>query len=214
VDEHVKIKIGTGFPERSQFGRIERQVLQFGSDHHAAKTELDGATLQLGGGFRGFERRHMREADEPAGMRPLRFAHAIVDQAAGCDIGLVETRSAGEHAGIDPAQIHHTDVGGKIGQQRIEQIMRIAVAIEIGGELAGLAFEQFRRGVMLLKVDEHLRAIAFFPLPLWERVASVRRKLRTRRVRGIASEAARANPSPASLAIARSAPSPARGAFT
>ena len=56
-------------------------------------------------------------------------------------------------------------MGGKIGEQRIEQIMRIAVAIEIGGELARLAFEQFRRCVMLLKVDEHLRAIAFFPLP-------------------------------------------------
>ena len=34
--------------------------------------------------------------------------------------------------------------------------MRIAVAIEIDGEFTGLAFEQFRRGVVLLKINEHL----------------------------------------------------------
>ena len=103
MNEHVKIKIGAGFPKRLQFGRIERQVLQFGSDHHAGKAELDGAALQLGRGFAWPERRHMSKADEPAGMRLLRFAHTIVDQAARRDIGLVETRAASEHAGIDAA---------------------------------------------------------------------------------------------------------------
>jgi hypothetical protein len=44
----------------------------------------------------------------------------------------------------------------QIGKQRVEQIMRIAVAIEIDGEFTGLAFEQFRRCVVLLKIDEHL----------------------------------------------------------
>jgi hypothetical protein len=44
---------------------------------------------------------------------------------------------------------------GEIGEQRVEQIMRIAVAIEIDGDFAGFAFEQFRRRVVLLKIDEH-----------------------------------------------------------
>jgi hypothetical protein len=33
--------------------------------------------------------------------------------------------------------------------------MRIAVAVDIDRDLAGVALEQFRRGVVLLKVDEH-----------------------------------------------------------
>ena len=44
---------------------------------------------------------------------------------------------------------------GKIGEQRIEQIMRIAVTIEIDRGLAGVALEQFRRRIVLLEVDEH-----------------------------------------------------------
>src|ERR1700751_1410650 len=46
-------------------------------------------------------------------------------------------------------------MGAEIREQRVEQIMRIAVAIEIGGEFAWLAFEQFRWRVVLLKIDEH-----------------------------------------------------------
>ncbi|MFZ1149949.1 MAG: hypothetical protein WAR76_09480, partial [Xanthobacteraceae bacterium] len=41
-------------------------------------------------------------------------------------------------------------------KEGIEQIMRIAVAIEIDCDFAGLAFEQFRWRVVLLKIDEHL----------------------------------------------------------
>ena len=97
----------------------------------------------------------MRQADEAAGMRLLGLAHAVVDLPADREIGLIEARAAGEHAGIDAGGIHHADMRGKIGEQRIEQIMRIAVAIEIDRDLARIALEQFRRRVMLLEVDEH-----------------------------------------------------------
>ena len=97
----------------------------------------------------------MRQADETAGMRLFGLAHAIVDRPADRKIGLIEARAAGEHAGIDAGRVHHADMRRKIGKQRIEQIMRIAVAIEIDRDLARLALEQFRRRVVLLEVDEH-----------------------------------------------------------
>jgi len=50
----------------------------------------------------------------------------------------------------------------EIGEQRIEQIMRIAVAIEVDREFAGLAFNQFRRRVVLLKIDEHGLSVPSF----------------------------------------------------
>jgi len=42
----------------------------------------------------------------------------------------------------------------EIGQQRIEQIMRIAVGIEIDRDLGRIALQQFWRREMLLKVDK------------------------------------------------------------
>jgi hypothetical protein len=88
-------------------------------------------------------------------MRPLGFAQAIVDATANRNVRLVEPGAASQHAGIDTGAIHHADMRAEIGKQRIEQIMRIAVAIEIGRYFAGFAFEQFRWRVMLLKIDEH-----------------------------------------------------------
>jgi hypothetical protein len=52
--------------------------------------------------------------------------------------------------------------------------MRIAVAIEIDRDFAGFAFEQFRRRVVLLKIDEHgslYRAGHFGP----DRLAAIRK---------------------------------------
>ncbi len=97
----------------------------------------------------------MRKPDEAAGMRLLGFAHAVVDLPADREIGLVEARAAGQHAGIDAGGIHHADMRVEIGEQRIEQIIRIAVAVEIDRDLARIALEQFRRRVVLLEVDEH-----------------------------------------------------------
>ena len=97
----------------------------------------------------------MRKPDEAAGMRLFGFAHAIVDLPADRKIGLIEAGAAGQHAGIDAGRIHHADMRGEIGEQRIEQIIRIAVAIEIDRDFARVALEQFRRRVVLLEVDEH-----------------------------------------------------------
>ena len=155
MDERIEIKIGAGFPERPQGFRIERLILQFRADDDAGKAKLDGAAFQLGRSFRGLERRHVRKPDEAAGMRLLRFAHAVVDLPADREIGLIEARAAGKHAGIDAGVIHHADMRVQIGEQRIEQIIRIAIAIEVDRDLARIALEQFRRRVVLLEVDEH-----------------------------------------------------------
>ena len=68
-------------------------------------------------------------------MRQLRFTQAIIDRAADRDVRLIET------AGIDAAYVHHAQMRGQIGEQRIKQIMWIAVAIEIDRDSAGFAFE-------------------------------------------------------------------------
>src|SRR5580704_2901724 len=107
----------------------------------------------------------MGQSDEAAGMRPLRFAHAIVDQAASREVRLIEAGAASEHAGVDPGRVHDANMGGKIGEQRIEQITRIAVAIEIDRGLARHALEQFRRRIMLLKIDEHSVTGGSSPVP-------------------------------------------------
>jgi hypothetical protein len=155
MNEDVESEVYAGFPERTQLGRIERQILQFGGDNRAGESELDGAAFQLGRGFSELEGRDMRKADEAAGMRLLCLAQAIVDQPADGDVRLIETAAAGEHAGVDSGQIHHADMRCEITQERIEQITRIPLAIEIDREFARIALEQFRRRVVLLKVDEH-----------------------------------------------------------
>ena len=81
--------------------------------------------------------------------------HAIVDQPACRQIGLIETGAAGEHAGIDAGCIHDADMRGEIGKQRIEQIVRIAVLVHLDRDRIGIALKQFWRGVVLLEVDEH-----------------------------------------------------------
>ena len=101
MDEHVEIKIGARLPERPQCFRIERPILQFRADDDAGKAEIDGAAFQFGGGLRWLERRHMRQADETAGIRLLGVAHAVVDLPADSEIGLVESGTARQHAGID-----------------------------------------------------------------------------------------------------------------
>src|SRR5262249_1345 len=45
MNKDVEAEISAGFPERPQFLRIERQVLQFRSNHGARKSELDRAVL-------------------------------------------------------------------------------------------------------------------------------------------------------------------------
>ena len=80
----------------------------------------------------------MRQPDEAAGMSLLGLPHAVVDQPADRKIGLIEAGAAGEHAGIDAGRIHDADMRGEIGEQRIEQIIRIAVLIDLDRDRSAL----------------------------------------------------------------------------
>ena len=107
----------------------------------------------------------MRKPDEAAGMILLGLPHAIVDQPARRQIRLIETGAAGEHAGIDAGLIHDADMRSEIGEQRIEQIIRIAVLVHLDRDRIGIALEQFWRGVVLLEVDEHVYLFRHSGLP-------------------------------------------------
>ena len=52
MDEDVEAEIGAGFPERFKFFGVERLILKLGRNDDAGKTQLDGAALQFGRGFR------------------------------------------------------------------------------------------------------------------------------------------------------------------
>ena len=155
MDEDIEAEIGGGLPERLQVLAVERLSLEFRGNDHARKSEVDGAALQLGLRLVGVECRHMGEADEAAGMFELDLAHAVVDELALADVGLVEARSARQHAGIDARAIHHAQEGRHVRQQRIEQVVGIAVGIELHGELRRIALLQFGRRVVSLEIDDH-----------------------------------------------------------
>ena len=90
MDEHIKPEIGRRLPERTQTLRIELLPLNLGCNDDPGKAELNRAALEFGGRRLRIERRHMREPDEAAGIIPLRLVHAVVDQAAGGEVGLIE----------------------------------------------------------------------------------------------------------------------------
>ena len=46
-------------------------------------------------------------------------------------VGLIEAGAAGEHARVDAGAIHHPHMRGEIGEQRIEQVIGIAVLVEL-----------------------------------------------------------------------------------
>src|SRR5215831_12318850 len=95
MDENVELEIGAGLPERSQRLGIERLPLQLGRDHHAGKSKLDSATLELGWTRLRIERRHMGKPDEAARIVALGLPHAIVDQATDGEVRLIEAAAAG-----------------------------------------------------------------------------------------------------------------------
>ncbi len=158
MDEHVEAEIGRGAPERTQRLGVERLSLQLGGDDHAREAEIDYAALELGRRLDRLQCGNVSEADEAARMIVHRLAHAVVDQAAGREVGLVEAGAAGEHAGVDPGAIHHPHVGLEIREQRIEQVVRVAVRIELHRDGVAVALEQFGRRVVLLEINDHVVA--------------------------------------------------------
>ena len=155
MNEHIDAEVCGGAPERLQRLAVERLALQFGGDDNAGKSKIDGAALEFRRHFGRVEGRHMGKADEAAGMLLLDFGEAVVDELALAHIGLVEARTARQHAGIDPGALHHAHEGGNIGQQRVEQVVGIAILVELDGHAGGVTLLQFRRRVMRLEIDDH-----------------------------------------------------------
>ena len=61
----------------------------------------------------------MREPEEAAGMILFALVHAVIDQAAGSKVRLIEARATGEHRNVDARLVHHANMRRKIGEQRI-----------------------------------------------------------------------------------------------
>src|SRR5262245_7940923 len=156
MDEHIEPEVGSRTPERPQRLGIERLALQLRSDDDAGEAKLDRTALELGGGLAWLQGGNMGKGNETARMIVDRLAHAVVDEAADGEIGLIEARAAGENAGIDPGLVHHAHVRGEIGEQRIEQVVWIAVLIEPRRDRVAVAFEKLGRRIVLLEVDDHV----------------------------------------------------------
>ena len=106
---------------------------------------LDRAAPELGDRAGGIERRHMRKPDKATGIVAFRLPHAIVDQAASRKVRLVDARTAREHRHVDAGVIHHPNMRRKIGKQRIEPVIGIAVLVEANGTGVRARLHQFGR---------------------------------------------------------------------
>src|SRR5882757_10138180 len=84
------------------------------------------------------------------------LVHAVVDQAAGSNVRLIEARAAGEHRNVDARLVHHPNMCRKIGEQRIEPIIWISVFVEAKGSVALAGLHQLGRCIMMMKINKHL----------------------------------------------------------
>jgi hypothetical protein len=127
--------------------------LNLSGDDNPGEAEFDGAALKLGRCLSRIERGDVRESDEAAGMILFGLVHAVVDQAAGSKVWLIEARAAGEHRNVDARLVHHPHMRRKICEQRIEPIIWIAVFVEPKGTVAFAALHQLRWCIMMLKIN-------------------------------------------------------------
>jgi hypothetical protein len=97
----------------------------------------------------------VRESDEAAGMILFDLVQAVVDQAAGSKVWLIEARAAGEHGNVDARLVHHPHMRREIGEQRIEPVIWSAVFVEAKATVACAPLHQFGRCVMVLEIDDH-----------------------------------------------------------
>src|SRR5262249_31841584 len=97
----------------------------------------------------------MREPDEAAGMILFGWVHAVVDQAAGSKVWLIEARAAGEHRNVDARLVHHPNMCRKIGEQRIEPPNWISVFVEAEATIALPGLHQLGWCIMMLKINKH-----------------------------------------------------------
>ena len=71
------------------------------------------------------------------GMVLLGLRHAVVDRPADFQIGLVEADAAGQHAHVDAGVVHHPDVVVEVAELRVEQVVRVAALVDLGGQRFG-----------------------------------------------------------------------------
>src|SRR4029077_10986250 len=103
------------------------------------------------------ERRDVREPNKSAGMILFDLVHAVVDQAAGSKVWLIEARAAGEHGNVDARLVHHPHMRREIGEQRIEPVIWISVFVEAEATVALAGLHQLGRCIMMLKINNHCR---------------------------------------------------------
>ena len=129
MDEDVKPKISGRLPKWAQAFIIERLPLKLRRNDHPGEAEFDGAALQLKRCLLRIQRRDMRKTNEATGIIAFRLVHAVVNQAAGGKVWLIETRAAGEHRNVDARPIHHPHMRGKVGELSIETIIWISIFV-------------------------------------------------------------------------------------
>ena len=97
----------------------------------------------------------MRKTDEAARMVAFRLVQIVIDEAAGCDVWLIEARAAGQHRHVDTGAIHHPYMRRQVGEQRVKTIIGITALIELDRAALGALLHQLGRGVVMLEVDDH-----------------------------------------------------------
>src|SRR4029077_6115204 len=155
VDKNIEPEGGSRPPKGAQARCVQRLSLNLRGDDDPGEAELDGAALELGPCLSRMERRDVRESDEAAGMILFGLVHAVVDQAAGSNVRLIEARAAGEHRNVDARLVHHSHMRRKIGEQRIEAVIWSAVFVEAKSTVAFAAFHQLGRRIMMLEINDH-----------------------------------------------------------
>jgi hypothetical protein len=58
----------------------------------------------------------MREPNKSAGMIQFGLLHAVVDQAAGGNIRVIQALQAGEDRSVNACLVHHTNMRRQIGE--------------------------------------------------------------------------------------------------
>jgi hypothetical protein len=97
----------------------------------------------------------VRKTNETIGIIPFRLVHAVVNQAAGGKIWLVETLPAREHCNVDPGPVHHPYVRREIGELSFEAIMGISILVQVNSGTVRTGPHQLGRCIVMVKIDDH-----------------------------------------------------------
>ena len=154
MDEDIEAEIGRCFPERAQALRIELLTLKLGGNDDARKAEFHRAAAKLRRRCERVECRHMCKSYEAAGVVAFHLPHPVVDQAAYRNVRLIETGTARQNRHVEAGTVHHSHMGGKISEQRVEAVIGIAVFVQTQSA-ARAVLHQLGRRVVMLEIDDH-----------------------------------------------------------